>query len=496
MNRSKVRVLVANRGEIAVRIIRACRALGLESVAVFTPEDREAPATSLADFSYPLPEGGYLNAEAIFTAAKRSKASAIHPGYGFFAENPKFIRDCEARGIVFIGPSADAAEALGDKIQCRRLASKEGVPTLAGGDDPASTQAEALQQASVTGYPVLVKAAAGGGGRGIRIARSEEELLRAVESASKEGERLFLDGRVFLERYLEGARHIEIQMLADKHGTVVYLGERDCSIQRRRQKIVEEAPSPITADIRAQMGQHAVKLARASGYSGLGTVEYLCAPDGQFFLLEVNTRLQVEHPVTEMITGRDLIADQIRVALGEPLGYTQKDVELRGHSIELRITAEDPSQNYATSTGVITSVRWPGGPGVRVDSGIAPKTKVGARFDPLLAKIIVHGNTRAEAIQRAKNALSELQICGVATNASLLMAILEDQAFVRNAIDTQFLDRFLADAPLRKSGQAEEKDLAIILAALAHKGVLPRPATAMAPRRTRNATSLPMLMVL
>jgi acetyl/propionyl-CoA carboxylase alpha subunit len=496
MNRSKVRVLVANRGEIAVRIIRACRALGLESVAVFTPEDREAPAAALADYSYPLPEGGYLNADAIFTAAKRSGASAIHPGYGFFAENPKFIRDCEAKGIIFVGPTADAAEALGDKIQCRRLATKVGVPTLAGGDDPAGTTEEVLQQASVTGYPVLVKAAAGGGGRGIRIARNQDELLRAVESASKEGERLFLDGRVFLERYLEGARHIEIQMLADKHGTVVYLGERDCSIQRRRQKIVEEAPGPLTVDIRAQMGQHAVQLAKASGYSGLGTVEYLLAQDGRFYLLEVNTRLQVEHPVTEMITGRDLIADQIRVALGEPLGYTQQDVELRGHSIELRVTAEDPAQNYATSTGVVTSVRWPGGPGVRVDAGIAPKTKVGARFDPLLAKIIVHGATREQAITRAKNALGELQVCGVATNAALLMAILEDQRFVRNNIDTQFLDLFLADAPLRKSGQSQEKDLAIVLAALAHKGLLPRPATATAPRKTRGASSLPMLMVL
>ncbi len=403
------KVLVANRGEIAVRIIRTVHELGLESVVVYHAADAGSiavrEATEAVEVTGGTPVGAYLNVEAIIEAALRTGADAIHPGFGFLAENASFAQAVGDAGITFVGPPPDAIQAMGDKIRSKALAVKAGVPTVPGSTDAVADADEAVTEADRVGYPVLLKASAGGGGKGMRIANDATECREAFDRASSEAKASFGDGRVFVERYILRPRHIEIQVLADSHGTVLYLGERECSIQRRYQKVIEEAPSPfIDAATRRQMGESAVALARAVGYVSAGTVEMVVDTDRNFYFLEMNTRLQVEHPVTEAITGIDIVAEQLRIAGGEPLGFSQDDVTLTGSAIECRIYAEDADAGFLPATGRLALVRFPAGPGIRVDHGMLEGQEVTAAFDPMIAKVIVHGATRGEPRSSARAA--------------------------------------------------------------------------------------------
>ena len=437
------RILVANRGEIAVRVIRACRELGIESVAVYSEPDRLAPHVMLADLSVPIGAAraseSYLDAEKLIDAARQTGAEAVHPGYGFLAESAEFAQALEDAGLVFIGPPAAAIEAMGDKTRARELMTGAGVPVIPGSIAIAG-EAEAERAAGRIGFPLIIKAAAGGGGKGMRAVQQPGELPSALQRARSEAEQAFGDGRVYLERFLERPRHIEIQILMDKHGGGVHLGERECSIQRRHQKLIEEAPSPVVdADLRARMGQVALDAAAAVGYEGAGTVEFLYS-GGEFHFLEMNTRIQVEHPVTEMVTGVDLVHEQIRVAAGLPLGWKADPSWPAGHSIECRISGEDPFGGFLPSTGRISELEVPGGPGVRWDSGISAGFDVGLHYDPLLAKLIVHGADRTQAVRRMSRALSELHIGGIATTQPFHQAVMEEPDFRAGALSIRYIE--------------------------------------------------------
>lgn len=440
------RILIANRGEIAVRVIRACRQMGITTIAVYSTADRDSLHTRLADESIcigpPDPSESYLNIPRIIAAAEICDAQAIHPGYGFLSENAKFATICRDCHIAFIGPSSAAITLSGDKAACRAEAKKAGVPTVPGSDGLISDPAEALRIAQKIGFPVLVKAAAGGGGKGMRIAHNDATLAHAVNMARTEAEAAFGDGGVYLEKFLENARHVEVQVMADEHGRIVTMGERECTIQRRHQKLIEETPSAALGTmLRSRMQKSAYKVARAIGYTNAGTVEFLLAQDGSYYFIEFNARIQVEHPVTEEVTGIDLIREQIRVAAGEPLGYGS--VRNTGASIEARVYAEDPDHNFRPSPGLIKGLHLPGGLGVRVDTHIFAGYTVPRYYDSMLAKVIARGKDRAEAIDRLATALDEFQIDGVQTTAALCARIVRSDRFRRGDLAPDLLDAFL-----------------------------------------------------
>ena len=437
-------ILIANRGEIAVRIIRAARELGVRSIAVYSEPDRLSPHVLEADEAYllgPAPSSeSYLRVDRLLDVAHRSGAEAVHPGYGFLAERAPFAQAVEDAGLVFVGPRPETIAAMGDKTEARRRMKDAGVPIVPGLVDPVDDVEAALEAAQSIGYPVLLKAASGGGGKGMRVIATPEDLPDAFDGARREALGAFGDDTVYLERYLDRPRHVEIQILGDTHGNVVHLAERECSIQRRHQKLVEEAPSPVlTAGTRAEMGRAAVLAGQAVSYRGAGTVEFLYQ-DGEFFFLEMNTRIQVEHPVTELITGQDLVAWQLRVASGEALDFSQDDVVLSGHSIECRITSEDPFRGFMPSTGPITHLEIPAGPGVRWDGGIQEGFDVSLHYDPLLAKLIVHAPSREAAIRRMARALDELVIGGVETSAPFHRRVMDDADFQAGDLTIRFLE--------------------------------------------------------
>jgi len=442
------KVLIANRGEIAVRVIRACREMGIASIAVFSEVDRAALHVSKADEAYPIGAAAaresYLNIGKIIDVARRSGAEAIHPGYGFLSENAQFARACVEAGIKFIGPPASAMELMGSKTRARTAMQTAGVPMVPG-SARGLTLAEAETLAAKMGFPVMIKAAAGGGGKGMRLVRSAADLKPSFETAQSEALRAFNDDEVYLEKFIENPRHIEIQVLGDEHGNVVYLGERECSVQRRHQKVIEEAPSAVVdEDLRRRMGSVAVQAAKSAGYTNAGTVEFLVDAGRNFYFLEMNTRLQVEHPVTELVTGLDLVHLQLRIAAGEKLPFNQEDVALRGHAVECRIYAEDPENNFFPSPGRITRLLRPSGPGVREDSGVYEGWTVPLDYDPMLSKLIVYASDRGSAIARMRRALDEYFIGGIKSNLPLFRPILEHPDFAAARIDTGFLDRLLA----------------------------------------------------
>jgi acetyl-CoA carboxylase biotin carboxylase subunit len=440
------KVLVANRGEIALRVVRACQELGVPAVAVYSDADETALHVRHADESVNIgpPAAGksYLNAERLVEAAKETGADAIHPGYGFLAENAAFAKTVTDAGIKFIGPSAEAIEKLGDKSAARRLAGEADVPVVPGSDNVSSAD-EAVATAEEIGYPVMIKAAAGGGGRGIRVAENEEELRESVQAAKREAQSAFGDGTLYLERFLAGPRHVEVQVMADQRGNAIHLFERECSMQRRRQKVLEESPSPgISPEMREKMCEAAVRLAREADYANAGTVEFLVEGD-EFYFIEMNTRIQVEHPVTEMLTGVDLVKEQILVAAGEPLSLTQEDVPFVGHSMEFRVNAEDPDNDFMPSPGEVTFLEVPGGPGVRVDSAMYAGYTIPPFYDSMVGKLIVWALTRDEAISRARRALREYRLEGIKTTIPLHLRLLEDKAFRSGDYHTGYLEELL-----------------------------------------------------
>ena len=465
------KILIANRGEIAVRILRACRELGIRTAVVFSEVDRKSLHVRLADEAYligPAPSReSYLCIDKIMDVVRRAGCDAIHPGYGFLAENAALPRACVEAGITFIGPSAEAMEALGAKTAGRQLARRADVPTVPGTNDPIEDPQHAQELARGMGYPVLLKAVAGGGGKGMRLVAGDSEFAAAFREASSEALNAFGNARVYLEKYLEKPRHIEIQILADAHGRVVSLGERECSVQRRHQKVIEEAPSPImTPELRKRMGDAAVRLARAGGYTNAGTVEFLVDVHYNFYFLEVNTRLQVEHPVTEQVTGLDLVKLQIAIAAGHRLPFAWETITPRGHAMEVRLYAEDPENNFFPSPGKILSQHTPSGPGIRVDEGVYEGWTVPTDYDPLLSKLIAWGNSREETIARLRRALEEYSITGIKTNAVLFRRILADPDFLRAEIHTKWLDELLCRPhPVAQDGTSGE-DAAAVAAAV------------------------------
>ena len=445
------KILIANRGEIAVRIIRACREMGIQTVAVYSEADRDCLHTLLADEAIcigPAPSGqSYLNMERILAATVALKADAIHPGFGFLSENAKFAKLCAECNIAFIGPSAEIINRMGNKSEARRTMMDAGVPVVPGSKEPVHQAAEALEMAKSIGFPVMIKASSGGGGKGMRISRGEADFTENFNAAQMESVKGFSDDTMYIEKYIEKPRHIEFQIMADKHGNVVHLGERDCSIQRRHQKVLEEAPCDvITQDLRERMGDTAVRAAKAVGYENAGTIEFLLDKNKDFYFMEMNTRIQVEHPVTEMVTGMDLIKEQIRVAAGEKLSVSQEDVVIKGHAIECRINAENPSKNFMPCPGLITNVHAPGGNGVRVDSHIYSDYKVPANYDSMLMKLIVYDKDRASAIAKMRSALGELVIEGIETNVNFQYEILENEAFQEGNTDTGFIEKYFPDS--------------------------------------------------
>ena len=438
------KILIANRGEIAIRIFRACKLLDIKTVAVFSDADRGALHVRFADEAYhigPSPASqSYLVMERLVEAARKSGADAIHPGYGFLAENWQFAKLVNESGLTFIGPPPEAIRLLGDKLEARKLAEKNGVPTVPGGPVNASRLDEAGALAEKCGYPVLVKAVAGGGGKGMRVVNSANELEKALIASGNEARSAFGDDRVFVEKCIVRPRHIEIQVACDSHGNSVYLGERECSIQRRHQKLIEEAPSVfVDPSLRKKMGETALKAVKAANYVNVGTVEFLVDADKHFYFLEVNTRLQVEHPVTELVTGIDLVDEQIRIAAGEPLSFAQDDIKITGHALECRICAEDAVNGFIPSTGTVVSYRQPSGPGVRVDSGIREGSEITPYYDSLLAKLITYGSTRTEAIKRMRQALAEYRIAGLITNTGFHETVMELPEFHRADLSTAFI---------------------------------------------------------
>jgi len=438
------RILIANRGEIALRVIRTAREMGIQCVAVYSDLDRKALHTRMAHVAVPLhgetPAESYLDMDKILDAARANAVDAIHPGYGFLSENAEFARRVVAAGFAWIGPPPEAIEVMGDKIESRRAMAAAGVPSVPGLVDAVDDPAAAIAAAEGIGYPIAIKAAAGGGGKGIRIVREPAEMASAFRTASGEAVSAFGDGRLYLERYIDRPRHIEVQVMFDQHGNGVHFGERECSIQRRHQKLIEECPSVvIDAETRAKMGEVALRAGQHVRYEGAGTVEFLWE-GGEFFFLEMNTRLQVEHPVTEMVTGYDLVREQLRVAAGEELGYTQSDIPMNGHSIEVRINAEDPLNGFLPSTGTVHNLRAPGGPWVRMDTAMYRGLEVGLAYDPMLGKLIVWGADRGQAIERMKRAIAELNVGGVRTGAPAALQVLEHPDFVAGEFDTHFLE--------------------------------------------------------
>jgi acetyl-CoA carboxylase biotin carboxylase subunit len=441
------KVLIANRGEIALRIIYACKELGIRTVAVYSEADRDSLHVRFADedvcIGPPPSSESYLNIPAVMSAAEITNADAIHPGYGFLAESAQFAEICDECKVTFIGPRPDVLRSLGEKVQAREVARKAGVPMLPGSPGVAASVDDAAAMAAEVGYPVMLKASAGGGGRGMRIVASEAELKNAFETATRESIACFGRGDLYLEKYLSNPRHVEIQIIADHFGNIVHLGERECSIQRRHQKIIEESPSPaLDPGLRRAMGEAAIAIARSVGYTNAGTVEFLLDEDRNFYFMEVNARIQVEHPVTEMVTGFDLVKEQIRISSGEQLSFTQSDVVQRGWSIECRINAEDP-ETFVPSPGTIHSFHLPGGPGVRIDTAAYAECRIPPHYDPMIAKVITHGRDRNEAIDRMRRALEVLVVGGVKTIIPLHLKILSDPDFIAGRLSTGFLDRFL-----------------------------------------------------
>ena len=465
------KVLIANRGEIAVRIIRACRELGISPVAVYSEPDAESLHVRMADEAVCIGPAAstqsYLNIEAVVSAAVTTQAEAIHPGYGFLAENAGFARAVTEAGPTFIGPPAKAMEIMGSKTSARRAAIDAGVPIVPGTVEALTSVEEASKTAEEFGYPVMLKAAAGGGGKGMRLVTSHEELRSAFETAQTEAAAAFGDSSLYLEKAVERPRHIEIQVFADNHGSVVHLGERECSIQRRHQKVIEECPSPINdPELRQRMGEAAVKIARAVNYTGAGTVEFLLSDTTrEFYFLEMNTRLQVEHPVTELVTGFDLVREQFSVAAGAPLSFTQDEVRWVGHAIECRIYAEDPANNFFPSPGTITHLQEPLGPGIRIDSGVRRLSEVSIHYDPMIAKLAAWGRTRDEAIDRLRRALDEYEVVGITTTLPFFCEIVRDEEFIAARLDTGFISRF-NERQTPPQISTEDTDLAIIAAAL------------------------------
>jgi len=441
------KILIANRGEIALRIIRTCRELGIRTVIAHSTADAHSLPVRLADESICVgpddARGSYLNIASIISAAVVTDSEAIHPGYGFLAENPAFADICRACGLTFIGPSPEAIRLMGDKAQARVIAKQAGVPVVPGSELPLKDEGEAVEVAEAAGFPVIFKAAAGGGGRGMRIVRGRAEATPAFAACQAEAGAAFGSSEIYCEKFIEEARHVEVQVLGDKNGIRVHLGERDCSVQRRHQKLIEESPSPaVDADLRRRMGAAAVALASNIGYIGAGTIEFLLDTDGRFYFMEMNTRIQVEHPVTEMVTGIDLIKEQIKIAAGESLSFRQEDIQFTGHSIECRINAEDPV-TFTPSPGKITTFHLPGGPGVRVDTAAHPECKISPYYDSMIAKLITRGNNRMEAISRMRRSLEVMVVEGIRTNIPLQRRILNDPDFIRGNIDTGYLERLL-----------------------------------------------------
>ena len=486
------KILIANRGEIAVRVIRACAEMGIATVAVYSEADRGALHVRMADeavFIGPSPSvESYLVIEKLVRAAQSTKADAVHPGYGFLAENAAFAQACADAGLTFIGPTPKAIALMGSKVESRRAASRFGVPMVPGTVDPVESPEEAHRIAASVGYPIMIKASAGGGGKGMRLVRTDTELASALSNTQAEAKAAFGDGAVYIEKFVESPRHVEIQVLADHHGNAVYLGERECTIQRRHQKVIEECPSPVmdamNDDLRARMGKAALDVVRAAEYTNAGTVEFLVDRNRQFYFLEMNTRLQVEHPVTELVTGLDLVKEQIRVALGVPLAFTQNDVVMRGAAIECRIYAEDPENNFFPSPGTIQVLRTPSGPGVRDDSGVYEGWTVPIDYDPLISKLIAWAPTRDEAIDRMQRALREYRVEGIQTNLNFFREVLNDADFRNGQFDTGFIEQWLKRrAPATTPSQAKH-DLAVIAAILRDSD---RPTTSSEPANSTSA---------
>ncbi|MBV9174501.1 MAG: acetyl-CoA carboxylase biotin carboxylase subunit [Chloroflexi bacterium] len=468
------RLLIANRGEIAVRVIRACREIGIESVAVYSDVDAQALHVRMADVAVPIGPApaseSYLRIDRILEAARQTGAQAIHPGYGFLAENAEFSQACRDAGLVFVGPPPGAMRALGLKTEARQLVQKAGVPVVPGTLEPVSTVEELRTAAEQVGFPdapIALKAVAGGGGKGLRMVHEAAQLEAAFRQASSEAGAAFGDAAVYVERAIERPRHVEVQILADEHGQCVYLGERDCSLQRRHQKVLEESPSPaVTPELRARMGEVAVRAAQAAGYTNAGTVEFLLAPNREFFFLEVNARLQVEHPVTEQVTGLDLVREQLRIAAGEPLGYDQSAIQPRGYAVECRVYAEDPSAGFVPSTGRLVGYRPPSGPGVRVDSGVEEGASIDVYYDPMIAKLIISGADRLQGLERMARALREFLILGVKTSIPLHRWLMANDSVRRGDVDTGWLEREWPPA----DGVEEDVETAAIAAALLVEG--------------------------
>ena len=488
------KVLVANRGEIARRIFHTLREMGLETVAVFSDADREAPHTLEADEAVrlgPAPSAqSYLDQDAVIAAAKAVGADAIHPGYGFLAENASFAERCGEEGLVFVGPSPEAMRRMGNKAEAKALAKKVGVPVLEGFSLEGLDLETSRQSAEDLGFPLLLKAAAGGGGKGMRVVSNADDLDSAIRTAAREAEGAFGDRTLLIERLVASPRHVEVQIFGDAHGHIVHCFERDCSVQRRYQKVFEESPSPaVSAELRERLGEAAVTLARAVDYRGAGTIEFLLEPSGAFFFLEMNTRLQVEHPVTEAVTGLDLVRLQIEVAQGLPLGLDQSDLRLLGHAIEARLYAEDPANDFLPATGTVALWAPPELPGLRIDSGVEPGVEVGIHYDPMLAKVIAHGSTRDEALRRLHRGLAELAVGGLTTNREFLLAVLEHHAFSTGDFDTAFLDRQLPGGSRLRATSPEILELHAI-AAMLHlfdaRRQQPRPFPADTPSGWRN----------
>ena len=440
------KVLIANRGEIAVRIIRACREMGIRTVAIYSEADKDALHVSLADEAVCVGPAtsskSYLNMKAILEAACLTGADSIHPGFGFLSENSSFAKICEEMGIKFIGPNYKLIDLLGNKSKAKETMKKAGVPVVPGSEGLIKSKEEAVSIAEQIKYPVMLKASAGGGGKGIRVAYNKEQLEKEYDLVKQEAKVSFNDDSLYLEKFIENPRHVEIQILADEHGNCIHLGERDCSIQRRNQKVLEETPSSILDDkTRKKMGEVAVNAVKEIGYSNAGTIEFLVDKNKDFYFMEMNTRVQVEHPVTESVTGIDIIKEQIKIASGEPLSYKQKDITFTGHSMEVRINAEDPSKNFMPCPGKITDLHLPGGNGVRIDTAIYPGYTIPPYYDSMIAKIIVHGKNRDESIAKMKSAISELVVEGITTNADFILKILEDKDFVSNNYDTSFISK-------------------------------------------------------
>ncbi|MBP3393878.1 MAG: acetyl-CoA carboxylase biotin carboxylase subunit [Lentisphaeria bacterium] len=455
------KILIANRGEIALRIIRACKEMGIKTVIAYSQADEDSLPVRLADQAVCIgsapSSASYLLIERIISVGEICDVDAIHPGYGFLSENAHFAEVCKSCNITFIGPGAEQMRAMGDKSNARETMRKAGVPVTPGSHGVINTEEEALKEAHALKYPVIVKASAGGGGRGMRIAHNDPSLIQGFHAAKTEAERAFGDGEVYIEKYIENPRHIEVQILADSYGNVLHLGERDCSLQRRHQKLIEESPSPaLSASLRKKMGEAAVKAAKAAKYVSAGTIEFLLGPNDQFYFMEMNTRVQVEHPVTEMITGVDIIKEQIRIAAGEKLSLTQKNVEFRGHAIECRINAENPYNNFSPCPGRIEFYNPPGGPGVRVDSHAYNGYRIPPHYDSMIGKLIVHGDTRAEAIAKCRRALSEYFIEGVKTTIPFEQFIIDTREFIEGHYDTGFIERLIKGGHFNKQDKKQD----------------------------------------